>query len=272
MPEQVAIAVATQVISHALFSDGGSTNQSEAAAQMQQDRADEMFDLWVNYYQPVELKALTEIANRAVYIPRFDAVMQRANAQVLYDASRKRKQAMACIPLKCEGMRRNVAKETATMQARVTAHAMQSAKMGEDAKAHIKDEQRIHDRMILNNIGMNLNTRTDGALAAAAALHQAAAARAQSAYFESSKAVGQLVNRGVEWYNKSQQPVGGDSLDGYLALNNNFQTSTSTVAAAGAVDVAAAAGVVDVAATTAASAATGAAGDLSIGAIIALGA
>jgi hypothetical protein len=224
----VAASVAAAVITRALFDEGGGVNMSEQAAQMQQDRADEMFDLWVNYYQPVELKALTEIANRVVYTPRFNAVMQRANAQVLYDASKKRKQAMACIPLKCEGMRRNVAKETATMQARVIAHAMQSAKMGEDAKAHIKDEQRIHDRMLLNNIGMNLNSRTDGALAAAAALHQAAAARAQSAYSEGSKAVGQLVNRGVEWYNKSQQPQQPQQPEGFPTAESYSDAAVST--------------------------------------------
>jgi hypothetical protein len=200
MPEQIAMAVATQVITHALFDNGSTTSTTEAAAQIQQDRADEMFDLWVNYYQPIELVALQDIASRATYIPKFGATIQRANAQALQQAADSRKKALYCLPPRCEGMRRYTAAETTRAQARVVSFAMQAAKTAEDAKAYVKEEQRIHDRMLINNIGLNISSRTDTALAAAAALYASAASRAQAAYASTAAQVGSLAKAGVSQY------------------------------------------------------------------------
>ena len=200
MPEQIGMAIATQVISHALFDNGSTTSTTEAAAQIQQDRADEMFDLWVNYYQPIELTALQDIAGRALYIPKFGATIQRANAQALQQAADSRKKALYCLPPRCEGMRRFTAAETTRTQARVVSFAMQAAKTAEDAKAYVKEEQRIHDRMLINNIGLNINSRTDTALSAAAALYASAASRAQAAYAASAQQLGGLAKTGLSQY------------------------------------------------------------------------
>jgi hypothetical protein len=77
---------------------------------------------------------------------------------------------------------------------------MQAAKTAEDAKAYVKEEQRIHDRMLINNIGLNISSRTDTALAAAAALYASAASRAQAAYASTAAQVGSLAKAGVSQY------------------------------------------------------------------------
>jgi hypothetical protein len=195
----IASAVATQVITRALFDDGGGAQAlSEAAQNRVQDRADEMYQIYLAFYSECEKLTIQEICSEPVYIPQFDAVRQRSNAEVLRTFAVARKKALYCLPPSCSGQRIATIKEMSRAQARSIAFAMHSAKMNEDTRAHLKISQRINNRLVINNIGMNINSRTDSLLESAARLHALAAQRAQGAFGAAAKAVGQLVNRGVQ--------------------------------------------------------------------------
>jgi hypothetical protein len=212
MPEQVAMMVASQVVSSVLFDDGSSNiQQTEEAAQLVQDRADEMVTLWRDYYQAIEQEVLTEVQNTPVFLPQYDAAWMRANAEALKVFAKKRKDALFCIPPRCEGMRRYVALEMGFAQARAVAHATSAARTAEETKIHIKNSQRLTNRIMVDQLGRNVAFRSDSALMAAAQLHKMAADRAQSSFSVAQQALGGLVRRGTSAFMANQAAATAES-------------------------------------------------------------
>lgn len=196
----VAANVATQAIGQALFSPDGSNGGAsaetlEAAQQAVQDRADEMEQFWVDTYKDLELLTINEVSTRANYVPQYQAQQLRAEADVVKIFSIKRKQAMACLPPRCVGMRRNTEAEMFDSVARLVNHAKLAAYQTEDTKTHTINSQILVDKFNIDKLGRNVSVRADHALISAAGLHAAAAQRAQAAFSASSQALGAIANR-----------------------------------------------------------------------------
>lgn len=170
-------------------------DKQDAIARRIQDRADEQHALWQTFYRPHEIATVNEVTSAPLVTPAYGAARQRVRAQYLAMLDTAKRDALRGVDTQCVGARGDVTRAMDLRAAGLTAFGVEAAMRAEENRAHLRNRERMADRLHVLADGRNVHHSSVNALQGAISAAQFSAQQAAGAFNGAVSALGALARR-----------------------------------------------------------------------------
>jgi hypothetical protein len=155
-----------------------------------QFRADQIHNVWLSYYLPIELATVNEICSEPLVIANKEVAAQRARAEIAKIFAVAKRSQVYCLTPQQVGLRFESEVALNIRQAETTAGTIRVAVRTEEARVRLVNAQNLANRMNIINSGRGHDASSVAAVAAAAAEFEQLSKQQAKNIEDASRAVG----------------------------------------------------------------------------------